>query len=418
MSSNDTIVLFYGKTNPEFSNFYLSDFTIDGETYPSVEHYFMWEKARMFDPDGEAIKQMSNDKTPQQMKKLGRQVKNFDPQEWDDFSYDIMYKGVMAKFCQNKELKKKLLDTGDATLAEASPFDRKWGIGIGVSNPDSLDPEKWRGKNLMGELLMMVRSRLKNFEGQDFDYQLKLTATIKDGSKATGNVIIPPKIDGHNVTGIGEYAFRGNKDITSITVQSRDVSIFSGAFGDCPYLKELHIESCAYIAPCAFAGCNRLEKLHIGHAVYISQNAFQGCHNLSEVVLCAEGIDNSAFNGCKENIMFYTICGKEEENAVTRFTAAQGNQCEKLNFFVQRDRNRPSNDKLDTECRYSGDGVTISTLNDDIWATVVFDICKILRKYNSKIFRFSEGHYAATRNGGNAEEHELMKLFDMYYDWE
>jgi len=158
----DNIILFFGKTNPEFSNFFLADFTIDGQTYPSVEHYFMWEKARMFDPDGEAIMLMSNEKTPQQMKKLGRQVKNFDNEEWSDCSYDIMLKGVTAKFAQNEDLKKKLLDTDDdSILAEASPYDKKWGIGMGVSNPDSLDPEKWRGKNLMGELLMKVRTDLR-----------------------------------------------------------------------------------------------------------------------------------------------------------------------------------------------------------------------------------------------------------------
>lgn len=157
------VILFYGKNGsyPEFSNFYLSDFTIDGETYPSVEHYFMWEKARMFDPDGEAIKQMSNEKTPQQMKKLGKMVKNFDAQEWDDYSADIMLRGLMAKFNQNEILKKKLLDTEGAILAEASPFDRKWGIGMGVSNPDSRDPEKWRGKNLLGQLLMKTRTDTK-----------------------------------------------------------------------------------------------------------------------------------------------------------------------------------------------------------------------------------------------------------------
>ena len=172
------IILFFGKTNPEFSNFYLSDFTIDGETYPSVEHYFMWEKAYAFDPDGDAIKQMSNEKTPQQMKKLGRQVKNFDAQVWDYDSAAIMYKGLMAKFCQNEELKKKLLDTGDATLAEASPFDRKWGIGMGVSNPDSLDPEKWKGENLLGELLMKARHEIQYPTVTRKFYHLKLD--IKD----------------------------------------------------------------------------------------------------------------------------------------------------------------------------------------------------------------------------------------------
>jgi len=76
----NNITLFYGKsnTNPEFSNFHIAPFVIDGAEYPSVEHYFMFEKARLFDPDGEAIKKMSGELAPAQMKKLGRLVKNFD----------------------------------------------------------------------------------------------------------------------------------------------------------------------------------------------------------------------------------------------------------------------------------------------------------------------------------------------------
>ena len=56
---NDKLTLFFGKTNPELSNFYVSPFEIDGTVYNSSEHYFMYQKAKLFDPDGDAIKKMS-----------------------------------------------------------------------------------------------------------------------------------------------------------------------------------------------------------------------------------------------------------------------------------------------------------------------------------------------------------------------
>lgn len=161
------VTLFF-KSNREFSNFYNSPFEIYGEVYPTVEHYFMTRKAQMFDPDGEAIKKMNNECTPAQMKKLGRQVKNFDPEGWDDESRGIMFYGVYEKFSQNLELREKLLQTGYDILAEASPYDRKWGIGIGESHESAYQPDKWEGRNQLGEILMLVRGI---FRYSDYDWK-------------------------------------------------------------------------------------------------------------------------------------------------------------------------------------------------------------------------------------------------------
>jgi len=156
------VTLFYGKTNPELSNFYLSPLIINGVSYSSVEHYFMTEKARLFDPEGDAIKQMNNDKTPSQMKKLGRAVKNFDPEVWDRFCIDAMYMALRAKFpSADSQLGDILCRTGDSILGEASPFDRKWGIGLSSNNPSAQNPRNWRGHNLLGQLLMVIRFILR-----------------------------------------------------------------------------------------------------------------------------------------------------------------------------------------------------------------------------------------------------------------
>jgi len=43
---------------------------------------------------------------------------------------------------------------------EASPFDRKWGIGLDASKAAASDPSKWRGENLLGKILTEVREEL------------------------------------------------------------------------------------------------------------------------------------------------------------------------------------------------------------------------------------------------------------------
>jgi len=47
-------------------------------------------------------------------------------------------------------------------LAEANAKDIFWGIGLSEEDPDVHHCEKWRGKNLLGEILMKVRGQLRN----------------------------------------------------------------------------------------------------------------------------------------------------------------------------------------------------------------------------------------------------------------
>lgn len=57
-----------------------------------------------------------------------------------------------------------LLSTGRAQIAEASPFDRYWGTGRGMSHAEMADPGHWPGKNMLGVLLMQLRDELLRAE--------------------------------------------------------------------------------------------------------------------------------------------------------------------------------------------------------------------------------------------------------------
>ena len=70
-----------------------------------------------------------------------------------------MYKGVSAKFTQNKNLKNLLINTDNNYLVEASPSDKFWGVGLSYNSKDIINQSLW-GQNQLGRILMKVRAEL------------------------------------------------------------------------------------------------------------------------------------------------------------------------------------------------------------------------------------------------------------------
>lgn len=141
------------------SNWYPSRFTVDDVEYNCGEQYMMAEKARQ-SGDAASLAKIMNSTDPREMKDLGRGVTGFSAQRWSDTCEDIMYRGLLCKFSQNIPMKKWLLDTGDAIIAEAAHYDSIWGIGLRSSDPRALSQKTWLGKNLLGKILMRVRKEL------------------------------------------------------------------------------------------------------------------------------------------------------------------------------------------------------------------------------------------------------------------
>ena len=88
-------------------------------------------------------------------------VSNYNDQIQSGMRQIIVYEGLVEKFSQNQELSDALLNTGDAFLAECAVKDKVWGIGLSMTDPKRLEPSLWRGQNLLGFALMMVRKKLK-----------------------------------------------------------------------------------------------------------------------------------------------------------------------------------------------------------------------------------------------------------------
>lgn len=142
-----------------YSQWYQAKMTIDGITYNCCEQYMMHQKAITFD-DLIIADEVLATKSPKDQKALGRLIKDFNKAKWDEVCVGIVYKGNLAKFSQNADLKKELLNTGTRVLVEASPFDPIWGIGLGENDNKAVNPALWRGTNLLGWSIMLVRNEL------------------------------------------------------------------------------------------------------------------------------------------------------------------------------------------------------------------------------------------------------------------
>lgn len=120
----------------------------------------MYQKALLFN-DHKHARQILGVSDPHKVKMIGRQVRPWNQDVWDRECVHIVAAGNLAKFTQNPELLSKLLDTGNTTLVEASPYDATWGVGLAADDPNIHDPRRWRGRNLLGVILTELREFLK-----------------------------------------------------------------------------------------------------------------------------------------------------------------------------------------------------------------------------------------------------------------
>ncbi|MGG5505570.1 MULTISPECIES: NADAR family protein [unclassified Myroides] len=152
---------FFYRQEDFMSQWYLKSFCIEEITFNCVEQFIMYKKAMLFG-DNTIANKILKEQHPGNQKRLGRLVKNFRSNIWEKSRFEISYEGNYAKFNQNQDLCSLLLETRDKIIAEASPTDLIWGIGYGMENENKYCIYKWRGKNLLGKVLMQVREDLKN----------------------------------------------------------------------------------------------------------------------------------------------------------------------------------------------------------------------------------------------------------------
>lgn len=154
--TTDTHVFFLRN---HFSNFTMCNIMVDGIKFSNTEQAFMYFKALQF-KDFETAKQILKESNPAEAKKLGRLVKNFKNSEWEEVRYGVMLKVNIPKY-NLPTFKQFLLATKDKILVECNPRDPVWGIGLSEEDPRVHDTHLWQGQNLLGKVLMEIRSTLQ-----------------------------------------------------------------------------------------------------------------------------------------------------------------------------------------------------------------------------------------------------------------
>ena len=149
-------IRFYSKGEERWrflSNFYPTTFYYNGVAWPTSEHFYQSRKFSEVQEVQERVRQLP---TPGQTKRFARQNQNLVDPNWNERKVWVMRLALLLKFTQNEELAQRLLATGNETLVEDSPRDAYWGCG-----------QDGRGKNVMGQLLMEVRSHLRSMREPD-----------------------------------------------------------------------------------------------------------------------------------------------------------------------------------------------------------------------------------------------------------
>lgn len=142
-----------------FSNFHPAKFELDRKKFENSEQAYQYLKAKYFG-DQEKANEILEAKSPLETKRIAKKIKGFNKHKWMNVAFEIMKRVLLAKFTK-EPFRTALLETGNKTLVECSPFDKIWGLGMDAKNPDIYDMSKWKGTNLLGKALMTTRDSLR-----------------------------------------------------------------------------------------------------------------------------------------------------------------------------------------------------------------------------------------------------------------
>lgn len=126
------------------------------------------------------------------IKKLGREVANYNDAVWNGRRFNVVAVANREKFAQNEHLKAVLMATGNTVMVEASPYDKIWGIGLAANHPDAQNPAKWRGLNLLGQVLTQLKKHFLELENAKQNNNQNTNSNANTNTNTNGNSKLKP----------------------------------------------------------------------------------------------------------------------------------------------------------------------------------------------------------------------------------
>ena len=169
---------------------------------------------------------------------------------------------------------------------------------------------------LIALLLSLAASAAVQYDGLWYNLNTNdNTAEVvsSQGSQYSGNISIPTwayyQNTSYKVTSIGNSAFEGCVDVTSVSIPSSVTSIGNGAFWQCSSLKSVYIpDGVKTIGEGAFHNCFNLVSVFIPSSVTsIGSSAFGNCNNLTQVFSLIQNpfsINNNVFTTYSTTTLF------------------------------------------------------------------------------------------------------------------
>ena len=132
----------------------------------------------------------------------------------------------------------------------------------------------------------MNEKRIETVGGYSWPYQIKDDGTAeiigKPSPEPEGELVVPDKLGGCSVTGIGDKAFM-RCTMTDVTIPDSVTSIGEEAFARCRWLEDVVLPfGVTTIEESAFFCCSGLKAVTIpGSVAIISRHAFRDCDGLT-----------------------------------------------------------------------------------------------------------------------------------------
>jgi GTP cyclohydrolase II len=145
----DSVINFYHSDQPwdEFTNFSQHAIYLHDQVWPTIEHFYQAQKFAGTDYE-ETIRTCP---TPLLAKNRAKALAaEYSRPDWYRVRDDVMLTALRAKFTQHPDLRIRLLSTGTRKLVEHTGHDNYWADGGDGT-----------GRNRLGELLMQVRTELR-----------------------------------------------------------------------------------------------------------------------------------------------------------------------------------------------------------------------------------------------------------------